>query len=118
MPRIKVKLLEAGQQLSKDAVNASGRLLLKAGTTLETKHLEIFRTWGVAEVDIVGEECEHDEVTVSFSMLPAEEKDRIYRQLIKQFKHCNLHHPLIKELIHYQRARLTKASQSARGTPA
>lgn len=108
MPLIKLKQLQAGQQLSKDVLNRHGRLLLKAGTLIEGKHLEILRAWGVVELDIVGDSEEHDEVDVSFATLPTAVRERLYQRLMMQFKHCNLHHPLIKELVLYQRTRLTR----------
>jgi hypothetical protein len=108
MSRIKVKQLEAGRQLSEDVVNTNGRLLLKAGTTIVAKHLEILRTWGVVEVDIVGDGVAEDEPNISFSELPTEVKNRIYLSLKQQFKHCNLKHPVIKELVLFQRGRLAR----------
>jgi len=108
MSRVKVSQLEAGQQLRENAVNTSGRLLLKAGTTIEAKHLEIFRTWGVVEVDIVGDELNQDASNISLGSLPPEIKNRIYQQIKLLFSHSNLKHPLIKELVTYQKVRLIK----------
>lgn len=116
MPRIKLTQLQAGQQLDKDALNAHGRLLLKAGTIIAVKHLEILRTWGVVEVDIVGDGQEPAEPDLYFSSLPAATREQIHQQLRRQFKHCNLHHPLIKELLLYQRARVARQLQQGKGT--
>lgn len=108
MSRVRVKQLESGRQLSEDVVSASGRLLLKAGTTIETKHLEILRTWGVTEVDIVGDDMAQDESNISFSELPLAVRNRIYLNLKQQFRHSNVKHSLIKDLIIYQRERLAR----------
>lgn len=106
MSRIKVKQLEAGQQLNADVRCSNGRLLLTAGTTLTAKHLEILRTWGVAEVDIVGDGGGAEANSVSFDNLPDEVKGRIAQQLAQQFVQCDQTHPVIKELILYRRGRL------------
>lgn len=108
MTRIKVTQLEIGQQLREDAVNTSGRLLLKAGTTIEAKHMEVFRTWGVVEVDIVGDDLNKDTSNISFSALPPEIKEQIKRELKLQFSHNDFKHPLIKELVTYQKVSLIK----------
>jgi hypothetical protein len=108
MPRIQLRQLQAGQKLAKDALNAYGRLLLKAGTTIDERHLEILRTWGIVEVDIAGTGAEPNQSDVSFTALPEVVKEQINQRLMEQFKLCNLHHPLLKELILYQRTRLTK----------
>ena len=46
--------LAEGMVLMSDIHDRSGRLLLGGGTELNTKHLRMFRTWGITEADIVG----------------------------------------------------------------
>lgn len=115
MSRIKVKQLEVGQQLDSDVHSGNGRLLLIAGTTLTAKHLEILRTWGVAEVDIVGEGAGEEANSVLFDKLPDEAKRRIEQQVAQQFMHCDQHHPVIKELMLYRRERLASEFPTQKG---
>ena len=117
MARVKVKQLEAGKQLSEDVVGTNGRLLLKSGTILETKHLAIFRTWGVVEVDIVGDEAAPEEPDVDFDSLPDSVKIAILQRLKGQFRHCDLMHPLIRELIAHRTATLARETAKRGGTP-
>lgn len=109
MARVKVKQLEPGKQLSEDVLGPNGRLLLKAGITIEAKHLAIFRTWGVVEVDIVGDDDNQDVPDIDFDTLPDSMKIKIYQRLKLQFSHCDVKHPLLKELITYRKTALAKA---------
>lgn len=106
MPKVKLRELQPGVQLAKDAMNTYGRLLLTAGVILEERHLEVLRTWGVVEVEIVGDESEGEDNDIDFASLPAELKSAINRQLQQQFKHCDLTHPMLKELALYRRSLL------------
>ena len=118
MTLINISQLEVGHELQKDALGANGRLLLKAGSTIKEKHLDVFRTWGVVEVDIIGDEPPQDESNIDFSALPTEIKDQITQKLEHQFRHCNLQNPLIHELVSYQKVRLIKTHLEGEKTPA
>ena len=52
MGMINVDEIQPGMVLGRDLVGPNGRFLLAAGTTLEEKHFQIFKIWGVAEADI------------------------------------------------------------------
>jgi hypothetical protein len=54
--------LEPGMTLKTAVFDRSGRLLLPAGAELTGKHLNIFRMWGVSEVDIEGEDDDADSI--------------------------------------------------------
>ncbi|MCB0328369.1 MAG: hypothetical protein KDD70_01865 [Bdellovibrionales bacterium] len=56
MARVALKDLEIGSVLSNDVLDQSGRILLKAGSTIEEKHFKIFKTWGIRTVEIHGQE--------------------------------------------------------------
>ncbi len=116
MARIKVNNLETGRDLSKDAVDPRGRLLLKAGTTIEEKHIEVFRAWGVIEVEVVGDDEPNQEPSEAmFSTLPSEIQEQINLHIERLFSRNDLNHPLIKELIAYQKGKLSKRYFHDRG---
>lgn len=79
MPNIPTNRLKPGMVL-KDAVrDITGRLLLGEGVTLSEKHLNIFKTWGIAEVAIQGdsdtEEQQSDTVELDEAAFAAAKAD-------------------------------------------
>jgi hypothetical protein len=56
MARMAIETLTPGLKLNKPVFNLNGILLLKAGEALTAKHLGIFKTWGVREVDVLQED--------------------------------------------------------------
>ena len=52
MGKVNLDDIKPGMKLEKDVQERSGRVLLRAGTEITERHLNIFRTWGVAEADI------------------------------------------------------------------
>jgi hypothetical protein len=52
MANIDIANLQPGMIVNSDVITNLGRLLLPAGTEITGKHLHIFRTWGITEVDI------------------------------------------------------------------
>jgi hypothetical protein len=79
MARIAIESLTAGLKLSKPVFNLNGVLLLRAGEILTAKHLEIFKTWGVREAEVVradgSEPVASAEVTASPEILAAAERE-------------------------------------------
>ena len=90
--------LEIGMVLASDVLDRNGRMLLGAGAELNQKHLTIFRTWGVTDVDIAGIDYADAEPP-----LPAEIDPQALEQaelsLIPLFAHCGTDHPALKELL-------------------
>ena len=90
--------LEVGMTLANDVHDRAGRLLLGAGVELSLKHITIFRTWGVMEVDIAGSEDDGQN-----SHLPAEvtheELDAAMTALAPHFCNSDLEHPVMRELL-------------------
>jgi len=54
MANISLDGVETGTTLATDVADRNGRVLLKAGVTLNDKHIRTLQTWGVLEVDIEG----------------------------------------------------------------
>jgi len=83
--------------LSSDVTDRGGRtILLKAGSELTEKHLKIFKTWGVVQVDVKGK----DNSTPLNNIINAHPELEISARLAVKstFKHTNLKHPFFKEL--------------------
>jgi hypothetical protein len=79
MARIALESLTAGLKLSKPVFNLNGVLLLRAGEVLTAKHLEIFKTWGVREAEVVQadgtEPVASAEITAAPEILAAAERE-------------------------------------------
>lgn len=87
-----------GMVLASDVRDRNGRLLLKAGTELTDKHLYILRTWGTVEADVVGADAikerpaDTDEIDPEFLA-------GIEAEITPLFRHADLSHPAIMELL-------------------
>ena len=86
-------------ELGSDVVDRQGRILLKAGVELTEKHLRIFNTWGVLEVDIKGE-VDTTETTKEY---PPELVEQANQYVATHFKHNDLNHPVIKNLAEHMK---------------
>lgn len=98
MGMIPLDALEIGMALASDVRDRNGRLLLGAGAELIEKHLMIFRTWGVVEVDVVGvEDLDGDAKPPPDVTLEAIAEAR--KSLDVLFMHAGLEHPFVQELL-------------------
>jgi hypothetical protein len=93
--------LKPGMTLSADLFESGGRLLLPAGTALTDRHLRYFHMWGVAEVEIEGDDRLQD---------PAATVDPATRAAIETrlgdlFRHVDLTHPAAAQVFAYCLAR-------------
>ena len=96
--------------LKSDVCDRSGRMLLPAGVELSDKHLQIFRTWGVLEAEIVGDSDSETGGQGVYEIDP--EALAAAEALVKPlFIHNDLEHPAIKELLRLSIAR--KATHAA-----
>lgn len=97
MGKILIDNLEVGMMLARDVHDRAGRLLLGEGAELTSKHLMIFRTWGVEEADIVG-----GDDGSNASVLPAEVTPELLAAaeatLAPLYRTANLEHPAMAEL--------------------
>jgi hypothetical protein len=97
MATIGIEYVKPGMKLNSDVMDRNGRLLLNAGIEITERHLHIFRTWGITEVDIHG--ITEEQVVPD----PAENVDpeilqKIETELNDIFRHTDRNHPAIKEL--------------------
>lgn len=96
--KVAVDNLEPGMVLAGDVHDRSGRMLLGAGAELTQKHLVIFRTWGVLEVDIAGLGGEEATEQIPADIDP-QELAAAEQALAPLFRNANLGHPVMIELM-------------------
>lgn len=90
--------LEIGMVLASDVLDRNGRMLLGAGAELNQKHLTIFRTWGVAEVDIAGIDFVDNASPLPADIDPAA-LAAAEETLLPHFRHSGTEHPALRELL-------------------
>ncbi|RQW83862.1 MAG: hypothetical protein EHM79_15150 [Geobacter sp.] len=98
MGMIPLDALEVGMVLASDVQDRNGRLLLGGGAELTGKHLMIFRTWGVIEVNIAGaEDLGYDAKMPSDVSL--EDLAEARKSLDGLFMHAGLEYSFVQELL-------------------
>ena len=97
MGKISVNNLKPGMTLNSDVLDITGRLLLGNGTEIDEKHINIFKIWGIVEVDIEGSEEDkietYSDLHADITTINKAEKD-----LMRIFHHTDPNSPVIKEL--------------------
>lgn len=97
MTKLAVADVEVGMVLAVDVKDRGGRTLLKAGVELSDKHIKIFKTWGIIQIEIVGKETTLSVEEVVAANPQLEEEAKQLAAVI--FTHVDQAHPLFKELI-------------------
>jgi len=92
MRRILLKEACAGMSLAADAVNAQQMLLLKKGTALTEKSLQMLKSWGVETVCIAQSETEDSE-----TQAPADNSAAVQEELQLQFADT-VENPIMAEI--------------------
>ena len=105
MTRVAREQLTPGLTLGKPVYNLNGVLLLRGGEVLTAKHLQIFKTWGVREVDVVGEEG--SEAVAPDAPVPPELAAAVEKEIARRFRRTEATHPIVTELRRLATRRLT-----------
>ncbi|HLP00378.1 MAG TPA: hypothetical protein VK163_00025 [Opitutaceae bacterium] len=98
MALLDIDSLTPGMKVGKDVVEASGQVLLRAGTEISEKHLRVLRSWGIQQVEIEGPKPPDSEDTF-LSRASPELLDRAQASVNERFRHTDPVHPAIAELM-------------------
>lgn len=94
MPRITpLDALHPGDVLAADVADRSGRLILGRGRTLTERHIEIFRSWGIAQVDLMADGEDEAAAPGSAALKAAR------AAVLPQFDGLPREHPFVSALI-------------------
>lgn len=97
MGTLAIEFVEPGMVLSRDVRGSSGLVILGAGAEITERHIQIFKSWGVNEVEVKG--ADQDAANTQFlSKLDDEKRKRIERELDRLFQHNDPTDPVIEEL--------------------
>ena len=97
MGKVNLDDIKPGMKLEKDVQERSGRVLLRAGTEITERHLNIFRTWGVAEADIESMSSEQVAAQATRDLDP-EVLKAAEDAIDPLFAHTDLDHAAVREL--------------------
>lgn len=98
---------------ARDVTDLSGRVLLTAGVKITSRHLKIFRIWGIADICIEG----GTETGIKHTAIEGEnpgQLQKVKEELKKQFCHNDLDHPVIQELFNICIERQLNASLASK----
>lgn len=97
MAVIRISRIKPDQEVAIDVKDRSGRVLLSAGTKLTEKTIKIIKSWGVMEVDVLGEIAESDN-TFERTNIDTGIFQVAELELSNRFRFLNKNHPFISEL--------------------
>lgn len=83
--------------LAQDVRAGTGVVLLGAGVEITERHIQIFRSWGVNEVDVEGGDREALNTEILLK-LDVEKRAQIEGELDRLFQHNDPRDPIIEEL--------------------
>jgi hypothetical protein len=89
MARKALDSMAPGMKLSKPVLNLNGILLLQSGEVLTPKHMVLFKTWGIREVDVVQQDGAEPDAEEG-SLVPAELVAAIEGELRRRFRRVDL----------------------------
>lgn len=95
MAIITIQKIVPGMVLAEDAVHHNGRVLLKAGSELNDKHIKIFKSWGLSTLNVKTDEAEE---TGGPKRHTADQIKRVIAKQKRAFKYCDLNHPFTHQL--------------------
>jgi hypothetical protein len=94
MPTVSVEKLEPGMVVKSDVRDPLDRLLIAAGTVVTARHAPILQKWGIKAIEIKGDDLLEKEKIVT-----PEAQDQAVRSTQSRFRHVDLAHPFMAELM-------------------
>ena len=92
---ISIDEIKQGMVLSDDVLDINQKLLLTKGQTITSKHIRIFKIWGITEVNVFGKD---EKISGIKPRLDPELTKKIEDQTKQKFKNIDLEHPVVKEI--------------------
>ena len=106
--------LKPGMILATDVTDVNGRLLLSKGVAIEPKHLNIFKMWGVPEVQV--QHAEGGE-TEAAPVADPESMRRVAESLMPSFAKNDLNHPAVAEIFRQAVIHRSRSGRLPRAVP-
>ncbi len=98
MQKLRQDQLRPGMKLAMDVINFSGQVLLYKGNPLQPKDIKNFKAWGILEVAV--EDSSVDSAApLDNNKIDAKLLMEAQSEVSNLFRHSNLSHPVISELM-------------------
>ena len=91
---VPLETLEPGMILAEPVFNQFGQLLIPKGAQLSSRHVKVFKTWGIHRITVEGGESV-EEIPVIDEEIQNRARDRVNKRLFWQ-----PNNPLEEEIIH------------------
>ena len=95
MGSVSVDELTHGMVLSDDVLDINRRLLLTKGQTVASKHIRVFKIWGITEVNVFGKNRKEKKVEPEIN---PELFETFKVQTKRMFRNIDLDHPVANEI--------------------
>lgn len=99
MGKVSIDDLQPGMVLAADALANDNRVLLKAGATIQDKHIRVLKSWGLLELDVQGVSREALEA-LSIAKVDRPQWEAAQEQVKHMFRHTDASHPAVGELLY------------------
>ena len=114
MGKLNLEDIQPGMKLERDVKERTGRILLRAGTEITDRHMNILRTWGVSEVDI--ENVTQEEVAAQAALqFDPEAFEKAEERIEQVFMHADRSQATVRELIRLCILREVRALSGVKG---
>ena len=98
MRKLRLEQLTPGMRLAQDVVNFSGQVLLYKGNPLQPKYIKNFKAWGILEA-VVESSSLNSSNSLNNNRIDAKLLVEAQNEISNLFRHSNLSHPVISELM-------------------
>jgi hypothetical protein len=95
----RIRQIKPGMIINTDVHDKSGRLLLGKGASITDRHMVVFMTWGVSEVD--ADPPKKVEEVAETEVVEKTEETEVPPEVEKLFSHVDRDHVLMRELFQY-----------------
>lgn len=96
MKTVKIKFIREGMVTATEVKDRMGRTLLTKGKTITGKHLKVFKTWGITEINIMSPKDSSTTQDEKENEIPVDPK--IIKEIDELFKFADRRHPIVSEL--------------------
>ncbi len=118
MARVTLEKLVPEMRLQEPVLTPNGVLLLRAGESLTEKHLQIFRTWGILDADVVRADGAEPDVVVT-ATLPRGDLEAIQAEVGRRFRRADpATDPVMAEILRVATLHLIRRRTTGQGRTA
>lgn len=112
MPLLRLEQLQVGMELADDVLDRNGQPLVRSGTIISERDLRRFKMWGVADIEVVGDD--ETEPAIAPMVIDPALLERYRPEVREIFRRANLEHPYMAQLFQESLIRYVKQKMGGR----